>query len=185
MRSFNVFSELVVLWPNEQFSWVVNQNELGSGSSVQVTVSPSDLLTPAGPYTVTPTTPVSATASGTAEQGTITCNPPAPDVTTQTIIIAAVKADICGDVSVNPGDHFIWENTQKSPVLVSPDPTNDDFWPLPDQEHWVPANGWLVAQVADTAMPNMSYVLQLSMNGQPFNCNPMGTQPKLIVGSNK
>ena len=50
MRSFNVFSEFVVVWPGEQFHWVVNQNELGSGTSAQVTVSPSSLLTPVGPY---------------------------------------------------------------------------------------------------------------------------------------
>jgi hypothetical protein len=185
MRSFNVFSELVVVWPGEQFNWVVNQDELGSGTSAQVTVSPSSLLTPVGPYIVTPATPVSATASATPGQGTITCNPVAPGIATQTIIVAAVKADICGDVSVDPGDHFIWENKQTSPVLVSPDPTNDAFWPLPDQEHWVPANGWLVAQIPADAKSGMSYTLQLTMNGKAFSCSPMAAQPKIIVGSGK
>jgi hypothetical protein len=185
MRSFNVFSELVVVWPGEQFNWAVNQDELGSGTSAQVTVSPSSLLTPVGPYNVTPTTPVSATASGTPGQGTITCIPVAPGVAKQTIVVAVVKADICGDVSVDPGDHFIWENKQTSPVLVSPDPTNDAFWPLPDQEHWVPANGWLVAQIPADAKSEMSYTLQLTMNGKAFSCSPMGTQPRIIVGSSK
>lgn len=183
MRSFNVFSQLVVVWPGEQFTWVVNQNELGSASSAQVTVSPGNLLNPAGPYDVTPATPVSATAGATPGQGTISCNPAAPGITSQTIIVAALKADICGSVSVNPGNYFIWENKQTNPVLVSPDPTNDDFWPLSDQEHWVPANGWLVAQIPTDAKPGMSYTLQLTMNGQAFSCSDTAAQPKIIVGS--
>jgi hypothetical protein len=184
MRSFNVYSEQIILWAGEVFNFILNANEVSTGDSVVLTSS--DWPLPPGPYTVKAGTPFAVTA-GTVlgAQGTFTCTPPAPDVTTQTVMIAAVKVDICTDVSVNPGEHFIWENAQSSPVLISPDPDNDNFWPLPDQEHWVPAKGWLVVQVPADAQSGTNYTIKLTMNGKPFSCNPMGTQPKIIIGSNR
>lgn len=188
MRSFNVFSERIVVWPGEIFQFVVNQNEIGTGTGVEVQVD-GVTLSPAGPYNVTPTGAVTVTAPGAAAQGTITCDPADPSVTTQNIIVATLKADICGDVQVNPGDYFIWENTHENPVIMSAAPSNNNYWPLPDEEHEVPANGWLPLQVPADAIvndeQNPAYQLKLTVNGKDFDCNPRGTQPRIIITSGK
>lgn len=187
-RSFNVFSERIVVWPGESFKFGVYPSEVGTGAEIEVTISGVS-LTPSGPYNVSPTGPVTVTAPGTAAEGTITCAPPDPGVTTQNIIVAALKADVCGDVQVNPGDYFIWENTQESPVLITAAPGNENFWPLPDEEHVVPANGWLPLQIPTDAIvndeENPACELKLTVNGKDFICNPRGTQPRIIVGSSK
>jgi hypothetical protein len=185
-RSFNVFSERIVVWPGESFRFVVNPNEIGSGEGVDVTISGVS-LTPAGPYNVTPTGPVTVTAPAAAAQGTISCNPADPGVATQNIVVATLKADVCDDVQIDPGDYFIWENKQESPVLITAATGNENFWPLPDEEHEVPANGWLPLQIPTDATvndeENPACELRLIVNGKDFICNPRGTQPKLIVGS--
>lgn len=187
-RSFNVFSERIVVWPGESFQFVVHHDETGSGEGVEVTISGVS-LTPAGPYNVTPTVPVTVTAPAAAAQGTISCDPPDPGVATQNIVVATLKADVCGDVEVTPGAYFIWENTQVNPVLIRAAPGNENFWPLPDEEHEVPAKGWLPLQIPTDAIPNdqenLACELKLTVNGKDFICNPRGTQPKIIIDSNK
>ena len=187
-RSFNVFSERIVVWPGESFQLVVHHDETGSGVAVEVTISGVS-LTPPGPYSVTPTVPVTVTAPATAAQGTITCDPPAPAVATQNIVVAMLKAGVCDDVEVTPGAYFIWENTQVNPVVIRAAPGNENFWPLPDEEHEVPAKGWLPLQIPTDAIvnddENLACELKLTLNGKDFICNPRGTQPKIIIDSSK
>jgi hypothetical protein len=181
MRQFNVFSELVVPYPGETFEWVMNPAE---GSTV--TLSPSNGSWPlANPsYTVNAGTPTSATASGEANsQGDFQCSPAAPGVTTQKIIVAAqAPIPVCEDVVVVAGDYFIWQNDTANAVSITPDPGNSNFWPLPSQEHEVPANGHLALQIPTDA-EEAEYTLVVTSEGGGAVC-PEAAQPKIIVGSN-
>jgi hypothetical protein len=189
IRYFNVFSERIVVGPGEEFGLMVNPSEMGTDDGIGVTVTGVS-LTPGGPYDVEPKKPVTVTAPNTAGQGTITCDPAPPGVETQNIIVASLMVSVCTSVQVDPGDYFIWQNPNDEPVLIKADPSNINDWPLPDEEHEVPANGWLPLQVPIDAIltneqDNPAYLLKLTVNGKDFDCNPSATQPKLIVGSNK
>jgi hypothetical protein len=182
MRNINVFSELVVVWPGETFSWVVNSAEIPTGSS-SIVVSSSDWPLPDPSYTVTPGTGVSVTVGkDPGEEGTFQCNPPAPNVETQRFLVAAqAPVSVCSNVTLIPGDYFLWENGSAEPVLISPDESNENFWPLPEQEHEVPAHGWLALQVPSDAQVGEYTLVVTSANGGAV-C-PEAAQPKLIVQS--
>jgi hypothetical protein len=182
MRNINVFSELVVVWPTETFSWVVNSAEIPTGSS-SIVVSSSDWPLPESSYTVTPEAGVTVTVGqDPGEQGTFQCNPPAPNVGTQRFLVASqVPVSVCNNVSVTPGDYFLWENSNAEPVVITPDESNENFWPLPDQEHEVPANGWLALQVPSDARDGDYTLVVTSANGGAV-C-PEAAQPKIIIQS--
>ena len=180
MRSFNVFSDIVVAVPNETFTWVANENE---GSSIVVSSSNWGLALPS--YTVPGAGSATATASGPpGTVGTFSCQPPAENVSTQTLVIASQGyISICDDVMVGPGDYFVWQNTTSEPVVISPDPANPDFWPLESQQHTVPPNGFLAVLVPADAVMNNEYPLVVAMEGGAGACDE-ATQPKIIIGSN-
>jgi hypothetical protein len=182
MRKFNVFSELVVPYPGEVFEWVVFANEITPGNTVTVSSTAWPLTAPS--YPVQPGHPVAATVANTpGAQGTFACSPPANNVTTQTIVVASQPPiSICNNVNVIPGDYFIWENTNTKPVLIKPDEANTNFWPLPSQEHVVPANGYTAVLIPTDATEN-SYSLVITMEGAAV-C-PDNAQPKIIIGSGK
>lgn len=178
MRKFNVYSPLVVLYPNETFEWLVNAAEAPSVTVEPVTTWP---LT-AGQYNVTAGTPSQAIAGSQSNiEAQFTCTPPPKNVTTQTIVVAAREMiHVCNDVNVLPGEYFIWKNDTANSVNIAPDGANTDFWPLPGQDHDVPANGWLALQVPATAETDKSYLLVLTFEGG--GACAQNTQPKLIVG---
>jgi hypothetical protein len=182
MRSFNVFSEMIVPYPGETFNWVANAAEVPSGSTI--TVSSSDWPLTESSYTVTPGTPTQATANNEPNaEGTFECSPAAPDVTTQNIVIAAVApVDVCDDVAVIPGDYFIWQNDTSETVIITPDPGNENYWPLPGEQHEVPPSGYLTLQIPTNAAPGQSYDLVVATAGGGAAC-PQAGQPKIIVGT--
>jgi hypothetical protein len=180
-RQFNVFSEIVVPYPGETFLWVVNAAEIPSGNSVTVSSSDWPLANPS--YTVEPGPGTSATAASTGDPGTFECDPPAPNVSEQTIVLASqAPISICNNVEVLPGDYFIWENTTKKPVLIAPDPGNKNYWPLEGAQHEVPPNGWLSLLVS-TEAEDGEYTLVVSTEGA--GACPQATQPKIIIETGK
>ena len=182
MRQFNVFSELVVPYPGETFLWVVNQAEIPTGNT-SITVESDDWPLTEASYVVTPGTGTQATADqDPGEEATFACTPPAPNVETQTLALAAQPpVSICVDVTVVPGDYFIWENTTNATLTITPDDNNDNYWPLPGQQHQVPANGWLALQIPEDAEDG-NYTLVVAMEGGGTAC-PELAQPKLIIQS--
>ena len=179
-RQFNVYSPRIVLVPNENFDWTLNPAE---GSSVTVQPVSSWPLTQSQ-YSVTAGTPVPASVGSSAVGGSysFTCNPPAPNVTTQQIAIAARNfVDVCSSVTLMPGDYFIWKNDTGNAVTISPDPSNPDFWPLQSQSHGIGAHGHLALQIPPDAETGKSYNLIVTFDGGG-GCTA-DTQPKLIVGS--
>jgi len=183
MHQFNVFSELVVTHPTETFEWVVNQSELPSGST-SVTVSPTGSSWPlsASSYTVVPGTPTPATVNGSGQAG-FQCNPAAPNVSTQTIIVTRhAPFGMCDDVSVDRGDYFIWKNDTANAVVIEPDPANSDFWPLPSQSYTVQPHTRVHAQIPADAVRGKSYSLLVQTESGSGVC-PQNTQPKLSVGN--
>ncbi len=178
MRQFNVFSELVVVAPSETFEWVVNSIEIQQGNSI--TVSSSDWPLTAPSYSVSAGTGTQATAQNTPGiAGTFSCTPSAPNVRLQTLVTAAQGfISVCDDVSAKPGDYFIWQNTTSKHVRIAPDEGNDNFWPLPGQEHEVPANGTLALQVPAEAEVG-EYLLTVTSEGSAA-C-PQAGQPKIII----
>jgi hypothetical protein len=182
MRQFNVFSELVVPYPGETFEWVVNQAEIGSNTSA--TVSSNNWPLTQASYTVSPGSPTQATAQSTANiTGQFTCSPPAADVTNQVMVISAdVPVNVCNDVNVAPGEYFIWQNDMTVSVIVTPDPANINFWPLPEQQHTVPPNGYLTLLIPEDATTEQEYPLVVGLETGVAAC-PEAGQPKIIVGS--
>jgi hypothetical protein len=179
MRKFNVYSPVVVVVPNENFEWVLNSAEAPS-----VTVQPvSSWPLNQNSYPVTAGTPVQATVAAGAAKGTysFSCTPPAPNVGSQQIVIAARHfIDPCSDVSVMPGDYFVWKNSGTDGVTIVPDPANPNFWPIGDQHHYIKGGGHHAVQVPANAAAG-SYSLLLTFDGGG-GC-AQDTQPKLIVGS--
>jgi hypothetical protein len=178
MRKFNVYSPLVVVVPNENFDWVLNSAEAAS-----VTVQPvNNWPLSQNSYSVTAGTPVQATVSATAVKGTcfFSCTPAAPNVATQQIVVAALHfVNPCSDVSVMPGDYFVWKNDNASGVTIVPDPNNPNFWPIGDQHHYIEAAGHHAVQVPANAAAG-SYTLLVTFDGGG-GCTA-ATQPKIIVG---
>lgn len=182
MRSFNVFSELVVPYPGETFQWVVNQAEIPQGQT-SVTVSSSQWCLQNPSYTVSPGSGTQALANGSGA-GTFSCNPPAPEVQSQSIVLAAqTPIDICEDVAVEAGDYFIWQNDTNETVVITPDDTNAGYWPLPSQQHTVPPNDFLTLQIPQDANDGSFLLVIATENGSEV-CS-QAAQPKLIVGSGK
>ena len=181
-RQFNVFSEIVVPYPNETFLWVVNAAEITEGDSI--TVSSSDWPLAVDSYTVEPGPGTSATAKGSGSAGTFNCSPTdATNVSTQNIVLASQPPiAICSDVNVLPGQYFIWENNTSKPVLIEPDPDNSNFWPLEGGQHEVPPNGWLTVLVPTDA-DSGEYTLAVSTEGGGV-C-PQAGQPKIIIDPDK
>lgn len=183
MHQFNVFSELVVTHPNETFEWVVNQSELPPGST-SVTISPTGSSWPlsASSYTVVPGTPTQATVNGRVQAG-FQCSPAAPNVGSQTIVVAChTPFGLCDEVLVNRGDYFIWENDTANTVVITPDPSNADFWPLPAQSYTVQPHTRIHAQIPADAVRNKSYNLLVQTANGTGICAQQ-TQPKISVGS--
>jgi hypothetical protein len=177
-RQFNVFSELVVPYPGETFLWVVNAAEIPSGNSVTVSSSDWPLTLPS--YTVTPGPGTSATAEGSGS-GTFECDPTAPNVSEQTIVLASQPPiSFCTDVEVLPGDYFIWENNTAKPVLIAP--SGENWWPLDGEQHEVPPNGWLTLLVP-TVAEDGEYSLNVTAEGAGV-C-PEAGQPKIIIDTGK
>lgn len=183
-RKFNVFSPEIVTYVGENFEWVVNPNELPAGTkSIRVIPSnggwPLDQLH----YDVTPQAPASAnvTSGNGGDTYEFECKPPASNVTTQEIIVAcAAPFDVNTDVTVPPGQYFIWENSSNSPAVIRPDAANSNFWPLGRQLHVVPANDFLHVHVPDDAVEDQAYPIVVTAGfAKP---HPM-TQPKIIVQS--
>ncbi len=179
MRKFNVYSPLIVVVPNETFEWVLNSAE---GNSVSIAPSGGSWpLTPSNP-TVNAGTPVQVTVASGANPGsyTFTCTPPAPNVTTQQLIVAALEfVDPCSDINVMAGEYFVWKNATNGAVTIVPDPGNPNFWPIGDQHHVIEANGHHAVQIPANAKPN-PYNLLVTYDGGG-GCD-QDTQPKLIVG---
>jgi len=178
MRKFNVYSPLVVVVPNENFNWVLNSAEAAS-----VTVQPvNSWPLNQNSYSVTAGTPVQATVPAGAVKGTysFSCTPSAPNIDSQQIVVAARHfIDPCSDVSVMPGDYFVWKNDNTSGVTILPDPSNPNFWPIGDQHHYIQAAGHHAVQVPSHATAG-TYNLLVTFDGGG-GCT-QATQPKLIVG---
>jgi hypothetical protein len=183
MRQFNVYSALVVPIPNEIFEWVAGENE---GTVVVSPVPDTTWPLTSSSYTVPGGGGFPATANGVAgAEGTFVCDPVAPDVTTQTIVIASQGfISFCSDVNVNAGDYFVWENTTSSPIVVAPDPDNPNWWPLEADEHTVPPNGYLTVLVPEEAEDG-NYPLSVTIEGAGTACPDLANQPVIKVGSNK
>jgi hypothetical protein len=180
MRQVNVFSELVVPYPGETFLWVVNAAEIPAGST-SITVSSTDWGLTEASYVVVPGTGTPATADDEpGDAGTFSCAPPAPNVETQTLALAAqAPVSICSDVTVSAGEYFIWENATNETVTITPDDENENYWPLPGDQHEVPANGWLALMIPEDAK-NGNYTLVVATANGGAAC-PQAAQPKIVV----
>lgn len=179
-RQFNVYSALVVVVPGEPFDWVANTAE---GTQVTVNAGGNWPLDK-NQYTVTPTTPAPASVNSGAAAGSysFSCDPAAPNVQSQALIVAALDfVDPCSDVTVIPGEYFIWLNDTGSAVTIAPDPANDDFWPFESQSHTISAHGHLAVQIPPDADAGKTYNLVVTYEGGG-GCT-QNTQPKLIVGT--
>ena len=88
----------IVVWPGELSTWLCNHDELGSGTSVEVTDLRRFTHSRRSLQRNTDRARFRDRPRGTPAQGTISCNPPIPGLATQNIVVATVKADICGDV---------------------------------------------------------------------------------------
>lgn len=179
-RQFNVYSPSFVVVPKESFDWV-----LDSAEGTSVTVDPVNTwpLTPTS-YTVDAGTPASANVNSSAAAGSysFTCTPPAPNVTSQQIIVAALDfVSVCSSFTLMPGDYFVWFNDTANAVTIAPDPNNQDFWPFPSQSHTIPAHGHLALQIPANADTDMEYDLVVTFDGGG-GCT-QDTQPKIIIGS--
>lgn len=175
-RRFNVFSPEVVVFENETFEWEVTSQEDPSGSAMQVSPAsgqPWPLNSPS--YSVVPGTPSVATVTGACGTESIfQCTPGAPNVSSQKIIVGCGPFDVCGEVSVGPGQHFVWRNQSDAPVTISPSPANSNYWPLKHPHHTVPAHGHLAVHMPGEARSGQSYTLVAT------GCSQLG-QPKIIV----
>ena len=80
--------------------------------------------------------------------------------------------------AVVAGDYFLWFNPNAVPLTVEPDEGNENFWPLPDQQHVVPAKGWLALQVPEDAEDGQYTLMVTNANGTVC---PQDAQPKLII----
>jgi hypothetical protein len=184
IRQFNVFSAEVVTYPGETFQWVLGNDAASSqGVTVQPTGSwPLDQSS----YNVSPASnTASATVSAGAEPGEsdFTCNPPAPTVTTQKLIVAAQNiVELCTDVVVDQGDHFIWQNLTSQTVTITADPGNTNDWPLDQDQYVVAPNQWVSVKVPEDALED-SYTLLITNADGSSPCQMMGTQPKIVVTS--
>jgi hypothetical protein len=178
-RKFNVYSPIIVVVPGESFEWVLNPSEANS-----VTVQPvSSWPLTQNQYSVIAGTPLAASVSNSASAGSysFTCNPAAPNVTSQQLVVAARNfVDVCSSFTLMPGDYFIWKNDTGSAVTITPDPGNPDFWPFEGQSHTISAHGHKALQIPATADTNKTYNLVVAFDGGG-GC-PAATQPKLIVG---
>jgi hypothetical protein len=181
MRRFNVFSELVVSYPGETFLWVVNAAEIPTGST-SVTVSSNSWPLTQGAYVVTPGTGTQATAENSPGADAIfSCTPPAPNNDEQSMVIAAqAPSSVCTDVNVAPGEYFIWDNQTNHAITIKPDENNKNYWPLPGEQHVVPANGWSSIQIPGDAEEG-EYTLVVASEGNAV-C-PENAQPKIIIQS--
>jgi hypothetical protein len=179
-RQFNVYSPLVVVVPGEPFNWVCN-----SAEGTQVTVESEDgWPLNQDPYTVTSGTPAPATVNSGAAAGSygFSCNPTAPNVQSQALVVAALDfVSPCSDVTVMPSEYFIWVNDTDQALTIEPDPGNEDFWPFDSQSHAVVAHGYLAVQIPPDAETGKTYNLIVTYEGGG-GCT-QATQPKLIVGS--
>jgi hypothetical protein len=183
-RQFNVFSPVIVTYPNETFEWVVTAAELGTNTSV--TVEPADGSWPLDQpsYVVTADTPVSATVTGNTDAD-FECKPtPAPNVTVQKIITAPLPSNpACNGAVGVPGDYFIWSNeTFVDTLIIKPDPASGLYWPLPQPYYAVPPNSWIAVEIPDDAIEGAYPVIVENKLGQP-QCPQLG-QPVIIVQSN-
>lgn len=179
-RQFNVYSPSIVVVPRENFHWVLNSAEAPS-VTVQPVAGGSWPLT-SSQYSVTAGTPVQASVSSSATAGNyaFACSPPAPNVTSQQIIVAALDfVTVCSTFTLKPGDYFIWYNDTTSEVTIAPDPNNDDFWPLGSQSHAMGPHGHIALQIPASAEPGKEYALVVTFTGGG-GCT-QDTQPKLIV----
>ena len=89
---------------------------------------------------------------------------------------------------MTPGAYFIWENTANEPGAVSEPPQGTK----PSGPCLTRSTGsckWLAtAQIPTDANRERRAIPAANSNhldGKDFICNPMGTQPKIIVGSGK
>ena len=179
-RQFNVYSSQIVVVRNEAFDWVLNAAEASS-----VTVQPvSSWPLTQNQYSITAGMPTPASVSGSAAAGSyaFNCTPSAPDVRSQTIVVAALDfVDVCSSFTLMPGDFFIWKNSTGNAVTIAPDPANPDFWPLGSQSHTIAAHGHLSLSIPADADSGKEYNLVVTFDGGG-GCT-QNTQPKIIVGS--
>lgn len=179
-RQFNVFSPLVVPVPGETFDWVATTNE----GNVTVSPTPNTTWPLTGPsYPVPKGGSHSATAKGTAgATGTFVCDPVAPNMETQTIVIASQDfIPCCSDVKVQAGDYFVWQNTTSTPVVMKPDETTGNWWPLDGEGHMVPANGYLTLLVPAGAEDG-TYQLSVTNEDGSAACPDLANDPVIRVG---
>jgi hypothetical protein len=183
-RPFNVYSPIIVVTANETFDWVVNASELRGGAEY-VTVNVPQ-LSPT-PYKVKPGTPTPATVPPTANGIlTFSCDPPATNVTRQQIVIAAVAfVDPCAEITLTPGDYFVWKNGKTDQaVTITPDPSNTSFWPIEGHDHAIAAGGHHAVQISPYAILNQEYGLVVTYADGSGCVGTKDTgQPKIIVGS--
>jgi hypothetical protein len=182
-RSFNIFSEKVVVYVGESFVWEADESALQDGA---ITVSsPNWPLVPAS-YTLDSETPTeSAQVPGTASAPSaysFACNPPAPNVTGQTLIIARqYVSSLCTDVNIQPGDHFIWHNTGTQGVSIASAGGEDCYWPLSQETYDLESGDWVAVKVpSDATEGSCGITVTYADRTQP--CMEMATQPKLNVG---
>jgi hypothetical protein len=182
-RQFNVYSEKVVVYPNETFTWFASASALENGSvSVESSTWP---LSPASCDLTSsdPTSSVSVAGSAVpSSRYTFSCTPADPGVTTQTLIIARQYVNsLCNDVEVSANDHFIWHNTSSLSVTIAPDPGNTDNWPLAQAQYDLAPGDWVAVPIPTDAQAG-DYNLSITYSDGSQPCQEMATQPKLSVG---
>lgn len=182
---FDVFSEQVVVYPEESFEWYVSEGELPPGvTSVKVEPAGSGWPLSAPEYTVTVLAPQSAQVKKKLEQteAGFQCTPPANNVTAQTLMVAPhAPFGMCDDVIVNRGDYFIWKNETNQTAVLKPGAGK--FWPLPAQQYLVEAQKRIHVQVSAGADPGDYLFLAENESGESL-CNTLG-QPKISVGTSE
>lgn len=183
-RAFNVFSPTIIAYAGESFIWTVNGNELGPSPDIQISsTDPNWPLTPKS-FTVSPGSnnlaTVSSKAAGT--QAVFTCNPPAPNP--QTIYVAhRCSGSPCNGASVAPGGHIIWTNDSAEVLIITPDPSNSDYWPLDAPAYAIPPNSWLTLEINPAAALDKTYNIVVTTASGKKPCEIL-TQPVIIIQTN-
>jgi hypothetical protein len=183
-RTFNIFSEKVVVYAGETFDWTVSSdavapNDISLGSQTWTLDPDSFTFESGGPLTQSATVEAPAEAP---DSYIFACNPPAPNIVSQSLVIARqYVTNLCNDVFVMPGDHFIWHNLASQGVSIAPAEGQAEFWPFSEESFDLAPGHWVAVHVPDGAT-EAECTLEITYADGTTPCDVLATQPKLNVG---
>lgn len=169
----DAWSTPVMVYAGETFNWSIKQNE---ASSVIVSPLPGGTWPlDASSYTVTPSSPQSATVD-TAIEGTsydIQCSPASPNAP-QILLVAVGVFSPCEDINVQPGQCFAWQNNDNKKIKVE----GSGAWP---GVHEIDKSGGIVLVYVPTNQAYGTYNLSVTFKEGGASACAQENTPKIIV----